>query len=146
MTVLVLALVVRVWLAPPVPPFAVGPAGPMVAQGALAVALNDRLTSSATGAAKPVSIGVSFRSAAGPLCRTFQLGQGEGLAGVACREAQGWVVRAAITSPIPAATASGRTAGPDIPAPLLYVVQGMIQGRPLDVRAEAAARAADWRP
>jgi hypothetical protein len=99
-----------------------------------------------SGAGKAVAIGVSFRSAAGQYCRTFQVNQGQGLAGLACREPRGWAIRMAMASPAQAATTGYRTAASETPAPVLDAVQGLISGEPLDAKAEAAAKAAGWRP
>jgi hypothetical protein len=143
-TLLVGVMFGRVWLTAPTAPMAVGPGGQMAAQGALATALNDQLASS--GGGKTVAIGVSFRSTAGQYCRTFQVNQGQGLAGLACREPRGWAVRMAMASPAQAATSGYRTAASETPAPVLDAVQGLITGEPLDAKAEAAAKAAGWRP
>ncbi len=153
-TVLACVLAGRYWLSPAPTatptsvqaPVAVEPDGRMAAQGALASALNDQLASSGPDGARPVVIGVSFKSNAGPYCRTFQLNQGQGLAGLACREPGGWRVRMAMASPVRAATGGYRTAASETPAPVLDMVQTMIAGDPLDAKAEAMAKAADWRP
>jgi len=145
-TLVVGVMVGRVWLTAPTAPMAVGPGGQMAARGALATALNDQLASSGANASKPVVIGVSFRSNAGQYCRTFQVNQGQGLTGLACREPRGWAVRMAMASPAQAATTGYRTAASETPAPVLDAVQGLIAGEPLDAKAEAAAKAADWRP
>jgi len=128
-------------------PVAIDPAGQMAARGALASALNDQLASSAsTGGDKAVVIGVSFRSNAGQYCRTFQVNRGAGLAGVACRTERGWAVPMTMASPAQPATTGYRTAASETPAPVLDAVQGMIAGDPLGAKAEAAAKAAGWRP
>jgi negative regulator of sigma E activity len=146
-TVVVGVMVGRIWLvAPPAAPVAVGPGGQMAAQGALSAALNEQLASNSPASVKAVVIGVSFRSNAGQYCRTFQVNQGQGLAGLACREPKGWAVRMAMASPAPTATTGYRTAASETPAPVLDAVQGLIAGAPLDAKAEAAAKAADWRP
>ena len=116
----------------------------MAAQGRWSRRLNDQLASAGDG--KAVTIGVSFRSHEGQYCRTFQVNQGQGLAGLACRAPQGWSVRMAMASPAQAATTGYRTAASETPAPVLDAVQGLIAGDPLDAKAEAAAKAAGWRP
>ena len=143
-TLVVGVMVGRVWLTPPAAPLVVGPAGQMAAQGDLAVALNNQLASG--GGGKAVVIGVSFRSTSGQYCRTFQVNQGQGLAGLACREPKGWAVRMAMTSAPQAAAAGYRTAASETPAPVLDAVQGLIAGDPLDAKSEARAQAAGWRP
>lgn len=153
-TVLACILAGRYWLSSaPTPPQGSGQAavtierdGRMVALGVLESALNDQLASSGPDGAKPVVIGVSFKSNAGPYCRTFQLNQGAGLAGLACRDPRGWTVPMAMASPGRAVTSGYRTAASETPAPVLDMVQAMISGDPLDAKAEAAAKAADWRP
>jgi hypothetical protein len=143
-TLVVGVMVGRVWLAAPAAPLAVDPGGQLAAQGALAKALNNQLASAGPG--KAVVIGVSFRSNAGQYCRTFQVNQGAGLAGVACRDAQAWAVRMAMASPVQAPTTGYRTAASETPAPVLDAVQSLISGDPLDAKGEAAAKAAGWRP
>jgi hypothetical protein len=143
-TLIVGVMVGRVWLATPSAPLAVGPGGQMAAQGVLATALNDQLASS--GGGKAVVIGVSFHSTQGQYCRTFQLNQGQGLAGLACKAPQGWAIRMAMISPAQVATTGYRTAASETPPPVLDAVQGLISGEPLDAKAEAAAKAAGWRP
>lgn len=145
-TVVVGVMIGRAWLAAPAPPLALGADGQMAARGALASALNDQLASSRADSGKSVMIGVSFKSNAGQYCRTFQVNQGAGLAGVACRQAQGWAVPVAMASPARVQTNGYRTAASETPAPVLDAVQGMIAGDPLDAKAEAAAKAAGWRP
>jgi hypothetical protein len=143
-TLVVAVMVDRAWLATPAAPVAVGPGGQMAAQGELATALNDQLASD--GAGKAVMIGVSFRSNQGQYCRTFQVDQGQGLAGLACREPRGWIVRMVMSSAPQVATTAYRTAASETPAPVLDAVQGLISGDPLDAKAEAAAKASGWRP
>ena len=145
-TVVVGVMMGRAWLSAPAPPLALGANGQMAAQGALASALNDQLASSGATGVRPVVIGVSFKSSAGQYCRTFQLNQGAGLAGLACRQAQVWAVPLAMASPAQAQTTGYRTAASETPAPVLDAVQSLIVGAPLDAKAEAAAKAAGWRP
>ena len=64
--------------------------GVMVAQGDLARALDTQFASAQEGA--PIRIGLSFRRKGGGWCRSFD-GQ---IAGVACREGQGWQVQQAL--------------------------------------------------
>ena len=114
----------------------------MVARGVLANALDHQLASAQTRAA-PVRIGVSFRTASGDYCRTFQA---PAMAGLACREGRAWSVKAAV------AHASGghsagefATAASDTPPAVTEMAESLIQGAPLDARAEAAAAARGWR-
>lgn len=114
--------------------------GALVARGRLAKALDQRLA--AEGGA--VRVNLSFRSADGRYCRSFQ-STPDRLAGVACREPQGWTARALAAWSPPPDTAY-RTAGSEAPAPVLAAVDGLIVGAPLDAAAERAARDRGWKP
>lgn len=109
--------------------------GTLVAQGELAKTLDTQLAS--TGG----EVGLSFRNREGKYCRTFR---SDGVAGLACREADGWGVQMAL-----AARAGGsgdyRMAASETPPEVLRAVEAMIAGAPLDAEAEAAARARGWR-
>jgi anti-sigma factor RsiW len=106
-----------------------------IAAGPLAKALNTQPSGPAAQdlAGGPVRIALSFKTASGVYCRAFQAsGQAPGrspLAGVACREADAWRVKAI---------------GPTGSAPA--VVNAMIVGPPLDAAGEAKARADGWKP
>lgn len=114
--------------------------GALVVHGALARALDQQLAADAG----PVRIGVSFRSTDGRWCRTFQSAP-DRLAGLACREPQGWAARALATWR-PQPQAGYRTAGSETPAPVLAAVDAAISGAPLDAAAERAARDRGWKP
>jgi anti-sigma factor RsiW len=149
-TLMVGLFVGRLWMVQPSAPLAVGQDGAIAARGQLATALNDQLASggqAGNGAAgdQAVKIGVSFRSTDNSYCRTFQLNQGRGVAGVACREPKGWAVRMAMASAPQSASAGYRTAGTETPTPVLEAIQSMIAGDPLNAKGEAAAKAAGWR-
>jgi anti-sigma factor RsiW len=89
----------------------------------------------------PVRIGLSFKAKDGAYCRTFSAGA---TAGLACREGPAWAVRAA--APVTAgADTAYRTASSETPPAVLDAVDAMIQGAPLDAKAEAKARAAGWK-
>lgn len=123
-----------------------GPPGALMAQGALASALDNRLAADGARAEDMVKVGLSFRAADGHDCRTFAVEQGQGFAGLACREPAGWRLRMAIAQTPSAPPAGGyRTAASETPAPILDAVQGLISGAPFDARQEAAARASGWR-
>lgn len=99
---------------------------PLAIPGALAQALDRQLADDAG----PIRVGLSFRTAEGRYCRTFQSAP-DRLAGLACRDdGDGWQART-ITTWTPAAAADYRTAGVD--------------GEPLDATAERAARERGWR-
>jgi hypothetical protein len=106
-----------------------------LAVGPLAQALNGQASGQGAG---PVRISLSFRTASGVYCRAFQASSRSPQAGVACREADGWRVRA--VSP------AVDTRGTQAPAPVLAVVNTMIAGPPLDAAGEAKAMAAGWKP
>lgn len=113
---------------------------PLVASGPLARALDGQLASQASG---PIRIGLTFRDRTGAYCRTFQPNGREGLAGLACREDSGWRLR--VASPMTAETSAYRTAGAETPPAVLSAVDDMIDGAPLDARAEVEAKARSWR-
>ncbi len=119
---------------------AIGP--DMGARGALGQALDRQLASTRSGDPADVKIGISFRSKAGPICRTFRTNV---LAGLACRNGDGWRVRMAV----PAAQATGdggyATAASSIPAEIMTLAGSTIDGRPFDAEAEARAKAGGWR-
>ena len=118
----------------PSPPIAAR-GGALVAQGELARTLDTELAS-VSGA-----VGLSFRNRDGDYCRTFRSG---GVAGLACRDADGWGVRMATTAG-PAVAGDYRMAGSETPTEVLRAVEATIAGAPLDAAAEAAARARGWR-
>lgn len=106
-----------------------------LAVGPLAQALNGQASGQGAG---PVRISLSFRTASGVYCRAFQASSRSPQAGVACREADGWRVRAVS----PAVDARGVQTPPAV----LTVVNTMIAGPPLDAAGEARAKAAGWKP
>ena len=118
--------------------------GSLLAQGSLAHALSEQLASNQSATA-PVQIGVSFRSHSGAYCRTFALRESSALAGLACYEHDRWQVEAlATTSESEAAVGGYRTAASALPPAIAGTLDALIAGEPLDVRAEAAARASGW--
>jgi hypothetical protein len=114
--------------------------GALVARGELAQAL-DRQLAAQPG---PVKVGLSFRTADGRYCRTFQAAA-DRLAGLACREDGRWVAQTT-TAWSPATTTDYRTAGSETPPEVLAAVDRLIAGEPLDAAAERAARDKGWRP
>jgi hypothetical protein len=109
------------------------------AHGQLATALDKQLASApAQGAA--VRVGLTFRSADG-YCRTFSE---KTVAGLACREGEGWKVRMAVAQTA-GPTGDYRTAASETPPQVLEAAQTLMVGEPLDAKAEAAARAKGWR-
>jgi len=120
--------------------------GQVMAAGALAAALSDRLAADQP-ADDPVRIGVSFRSKSGEYCRTFTVRQPAALGGLACHAADGWQVgvlaRAESAGVEPGAY---RQAASPMPPAVIAAVSGQIAGEPLDAQAEAAARGRHWQP
>jgi hypothetical protein len=112
--------------------------GELVAQGALAKALTANLAAQET----PVKVGLSFRTADGGYCRTFQSAP-DRLAGLACRRDGRWVAQT-LAAWRPGASPEYRMAGSDTPPEVLAAVDRLIAGEPLDAAAERAARDRDW--
>ncbi len=121
-----------------------GPGG-LIATGPLADGLEHQLASSQPADAA-IRIGVSFQDSGGEYCRTFLLRHGGSLAGLACREPEGWRVRVAAQAASPGPPRGAYvTAGEETPAAVLEAVDQSIRGAPLDAAAETRARAAGWR-
>jgi len=113
--------------------------GSLVAQGALAAALDQQLASSQL-ASDPVRIGLTFETLDGHLCRSFEL-RDAGTAGLGCKVDDEW--RIPVTSEVPAHSGDVRQAASPPPA-VLQVIEGRISGEPLDSAAEEKARDAGW--
>ncbi|MNU30085.1 hypothetical protein D3C71_185670 [compost metagenome] len=88
------------------------------------------------------AIGLTFRDGEGRWCRTFRAGEA-GLAGLACRQGDGWTMRA--LAPMTPATGEVRTAGAETPEVVLSAVDATLTGDTLDAAAEARARDSSWR-
>lgn len=118
--------------------------GRMLATGSLASALAKQ-----AGGSEPlqsdVIIGLSYLAKAGQFCRTFTVKRSESLAGLACREADGWHIQALAQTGPKSALAQYRMAGVLVPTLILIAVENTIDGSPLDPQAESGARARDWR-
>lgn len=116
--------------------------GTLLAQGALAQALDSQLASRQAVDA-PVRIGVSFRSGEGQYCRSFTL-QGRGaLAGLACRAPEGW--RLAVLESAGAPAGGYRPAASALTPGVQAAIAARIRGEPLDAAAEARAQARGFR-
>jgi hypothetical protein len=113
--------------------------GTMVAQGALADALETELASAQAQDAA-TRIGVSFAAADGRLCRTFE---SAAAAGLACRGDAGWQVMVASAGER-GQRGAFRQAGSGS-ALVLEAAQEMMAGEPLDAAAERRARDSGWR-
>ncbi|HAF42552.1 MAG TPA: anti-sigma factor [Sphingobium sp.] len=110
--------------------------GVMVAQGPLAAALDTQLASAQDGVA--IRIGVSFRRKGGGWCRSFD----GALAGVACRQGEGWQVQQALPG-AGQGTAYRQASSAD--ARVMATVDALIDGAPVDTAGERAAQAGGWR-
>jgi len=115
----------------------------LTAHGPLAQALNTQLTGAATDSA--VKIGVSFRAADGPICRTFSVTRGKGFDGLACRRGSAWALRIAVPATGDGQTGDYRTAASTLPAPVADLAQSLAAGPAFDAAAEAKARSDAWR-
>jgi hypothetical protein len=118
-------------------------AGRMLAGGTLATALFEQ-----AGGVEPlqseVLIGLSYLAKAGVYCRTFTMKQNESIAGIACREADGWNIQALAQTGPKSPLTQYRMAGTRVPPLLMGVVESTIDGSPLDTDAESAARQRQW--
>jgi anti-sigma factor RsiW len=121
--------------------------GAVVAQGALRDALEQHVAGIVLDPNSPVGVGLTFRNHAKEYCRTFTLDNAS--SGIACKQADGWVV--ANLEHAPAIAASGnagayRTAASPFSPALLQSIDAMRDGDTLDAAAEKAAQAKGWRP
>ncbi len=118
--------------------------GRMLAQGVLATALSNQ-----AGGTEPIQsevvIGLSYQAKSGAYCRTFTFNQRESIAGVACRESDGWQIQALAQTGPRSPLTQYRMAGTLVPPVILGTVESTIDGSPLDAAAEADARARGWR-
>lgn len=116
--------------------------GALVASPVLAGAL-DRQTAADAGAS-PVLVGLSFATAEGQYCRTFQ-GRDAALAGLACKENGRWAVRV-VERADPAGRGEMRTAASGTPVAVAAAVDALMAGDPLDAAGETRARERGWTP
>lgn len=118
--------------------------GQLVAQGGLERALTNRL-SSQQGTDEPIQVGISFLARSGEYCRSFVLRDGEGIAGLACREGDAWAVEMLARQTSDATGGGYRPADTELPPAMLDWIGERIAGEPLDAAGEAAARNSHWR-
>ena len=110
----------------------------LIAAGPLADALDTQLASEQSGT-EPTRIGVSFAAKDGRLCRTFD---SRIMAGLACREDEGWhVVTSAAAPPAPGGEYRQAASGTVL---VMRVSQDLMKGEPFDARAERRARDTGW--
>lgn len=114
--------------------------GALVARGALAKALDNNLSANSG----PARLGISFKTADGRYCRTFQA-DAQRIAGIACHEGPRWIARMTTAAPAPTKTFDYRTAASATAPAVLAAVDGMIEGEPLDRAGEITAKARRWR-
>jgi hypothetical protein len=147
--VVVLSALAGLWLSrwlisPPVSPIGLAD-GRMVAGGMLAAALSEQ-GRGIEAVQSPVIIGLSYRAKGGSYCRLFTIKQGESIAGIACREPDGWHLQVLAQTGPKSPLAQYRMAGTLVPPFLMSVVESTIDGNPLDAAAEHTARQRSWRP
>lgn len=142
---LVIGVAVSQWILPPAAStLRTAPDGSVLAGGALAEGL-ERQLASAPGGAGRVAVGLSFRDRDGAYCRSFALGEGRTLAGLACRSPDGgWRVPIVVEAPL-APGADLRQASSTLPEAVLAALEARIAGEPLDADQERRARDAGWR-
>lgn len=112
--------------------------GQLVAQGALAQALETQLAS-APQAGEAVHIGVTFRARDGQWCRSFD---GAALSGVACRIGRQWRMEQTLPGSGGQRSAYRQAASQD--ARTTATVDALIAGSALDAAQEKAMRDAGW--
>jgi hypothetical protein len=120
-------------------PAIAGNGNQVVAQGALASALDRQVGGKGDGTVK---VGVSFAARDGAYCRGFVMGSS---AGLACREGNQW--RIPVLAEGEREAAGGyRQAGSALPPAVLDAIDARIADKPLDAAGEEAARARNWQP
>lgn len=122
------------------PAFTLAPGGEITDAGLVRV-LDTRLASEGPDA-DGRAVALTYRGADGTWCRTFRADDA-GVAGLACRDAGQWAIRA--VAPLGEAFGEVRTAGADMPSTILSAVDASLSGETLDAAAEARARDAGWR-
>ena len=137
----VAALALAQWLRAPSGDIAVAQ-GRLVARGELERRL-DRGLASENDPASTVALGLTFRAVDGHVCRSF-VAQSSHVAGLACREGDGWSL------PVVGRIESGgsgevRQAASAMPVELLAAIDTRLQGDAFDATQEKAARDAGWR-
>jgi hypothetical protein len=117
--------------------------GSLTAQGRLAGALDQQLTSA--GAAGPVKIGLSFVALDGSYCRSFITGNGgQELAGLACKAGGEWRIPMLVQNNRAPAQGPYRLAAAEMPTPVLESIDQRINGPALDGKGETEAIQKGW--
>ena len=118
--------------------------GALVAGGPLAQGLSSQLAGDRSPTSA-VEIGLSFLTKSGDYCRTFTIVGEASSAGLACRHAERWEVRAlAQSGAVKDDGSEYRTASSSLPPAIATAVEEQISGEPLDRTGEIAARKAGW--
>jgi hypothetical protein len=112
--------------------------GKLVAAGSLGHSLDSALAS-APGDSR-VRIGLTFRSVAGNVCRSFQDGSASGLA---CRQGQQWRIEGLYQGSEGQASNYRMAAGQD--PRMAELIDQTIAGEPFDAAQERASREIGWR-
>lgn len=115
--------------------------GRLIADAELVRALDGRLAVQAANN-DGQSVGLTFRDADGRWCRTF-LSTRESVAGLACREHDGWALEALAGTD--SSRSELRTAASETPDLILAAVDTRIAGDVLGASDEARARDGGWR-
>ena len=120
--------------------------GSITAQGHLRDALEQRVGGTDLDPNSNVAVGLTFRNHAQQFCRTFTLDNAS--SGIACKQADGWVVAdlERATSAPASAVGAYRTAGSAFSPTLLQAIDSMRDGDTLDAAGETAAKAKGWKP
>ena len=126
--------------------------GDWMARGGLASALDAQMSGATS--ASGTRIGLSFVARDGSYCRAFTQGASgaAGIAGLACRENEGWRVRQLVAVAATDAASSSttgsegfRTAASPWPPALLASIDDLREGDALSADAERAAMTRGWR-
>lgn len=117
--------------------------GETFAGGALSRALDDQLASAPEPDA-PISVGLTFRSTDGHICRSFVRHAAPARAGLACHAEQGWQVPVVVPMEAPA-EGDIRQAASALPPVVQQAIDARLAGEVFDVSQERAARDAGWR-
>lgn len=117
--------------------------GETFAGGALSRALDDQLASAPEPGA-PITVGLTFRSTDGHICRSFVRHAAPARAGLACHAEQGWQVPVVVPMEAPA-EGDMRQAASAMPPAVQQAIDARLKGEVFDASQERAARDAGWR-
>ncbi|MEO5812774.1 MAG: hypothetical protein ABIU96_00065 [Rhodanobacter sp.] len=116
--------------------------GQQFASGALSQALDQTLASEPDRRAR-ISIGLTFRSADGDICRTFVTHAKPAMAGLACHQPAGWSVPALSTAVDPQ-SGDLRQSASALPPRVQAAVDARLRGDAFTAKQERVARDAGW--